>query len=411
MKSDLDTLMLQHNVDVLLVNGPAFFNPTMMYLTGGGHISRAELVKKQGETPVLFVGMMEREEAAKTGLPIRLYTDYPYAEQLKEANGDPEMAAAIMLRKQLTDLGIIRGRVAVYGQLEFGPLFAKLQRVTQMLPELEFTGFVNDPIFNGAMMTKESSEIDRIRKMGKITTEVVGRVAEYLTTQRVENEVLVKADGLPLTVGDVKSKIDLWLAELGAANPEGAIFAIGRDAGIPHSSGTAADLIRLGQTIVFDIFPCENGGGYFYDFTRTWSLGYATDKALKLFEQVHQVYQDLISGLKVNQNFQEVQNRTCDLFEEMGHPTIRSQPSITEGYIHSIGHGLGLKVHEMPFSGMAASPADILAPGTVFTLEPGLYYLSRGMGVRLEDTLYTRPDGTFEIMVDYPYDLVLPVKG
>lgn len=411
MKSDLDTLMLQHKVDVLLVNGPAFNNPAMMYLTGGGHISRAELVKKRGETPVLFVGMMEREEAAKTGLPIRLYTDYPYAEQLKEANGDPEMAAAITLRKQLTDLGITRGRVAVYGQLEFGPLFAKLHRVTQMLPELEFTGFVNDPIFNGAMMTKESSEIDRIRKMGKITTEVVGRVAEYLTTQRVENEVPVKADGHPLTVGDVKSKIDLWLAELGAANPEGAIFAIGRDGGIPHSSGTATDLIRLGQTIVFDIFPCENGGGYFYDFTRTWSLGYATDEALKLFEQVHQVYQDLISGLKVNQNFQEVQNRTCDLFEEMGHPTIRSQPSITEGYIHSIGHGLGLKVHEMPFSGMAASPADILAPGTVFTLEPGLYYPSRGLGVRLEDTLYTRPDGTFEIMVDYPYDLVLPVKG
>lgn len=411
MKSDLDALMLQHKVDVLLVNGPAFHNPAMMYMTGGGHISRAELVKKQGETPVLFVGMMEREEAAKTGLPIRLYTDYPYADQLKEANGDPELAAAITLRKQLTDLGVTRGRVAIYGQLEFGPLFAKLQRVTQMLPELEFTGFVNDPIFNGAMMTKEPSEVERIRKMGKITTEVVGRVAEYLTAQRVENEVLVKPDGLPLTVGDVKSKIDLWLAELGAANPEGTIFAIGRDGGIPHSSGTATDLMRLGQTIVFDIFPCENGGGYFYDFTRTWSLGYATDEVVKLYEQVHQVYQDLIAGLKVNQNFQEVQNRTCDLFEGMGHPTIRSQPSISEGYIHSIGHGLGLKVHEMPFSGLSATPADILAPGTVFTIEPGLYYPSRGMGVRLEDTLYTRPDGTFEIMVDYPYDLVLPVKS
>lgn len=411
MKSDLDALMLQHKVDVLLVNGPAFHNPAMMYMTGGGHISRAELVKKQGETPVLFVGMMEREEAAKTGLPIRLYTDYPYSDQLKEANGDPELAAAITLRKQLTDLGVTRGRVAIYGQLEFGPLFAKLQRVTQMLPELEFTGFVNDPIFNGAMMTKEPSEVERIRKMGKITTEVVGRVAEYLTAQRVENEVLVKPDGLPLTVGDVKSKIDLWLAELGAANPEGTIFAIGRDGGIPHSSGTATDLMRLGQTVVFDIFPCENGGGYFYDFTRTWSLGYATDEVVKLYEQVHQVYQDLIAGLKVNQNFQEVQNRTCDLFEGMGHPTIRSQPSISEGYIHSIGHGLGLKVHEMPFSGLSATPADKLAPGTVFTIEPGLYYPSRGMGVRLEDTLYTRPDGTFEIMVDYPYDLVLPVKS
>lgn len=410
MKSDLDALMLEHKIDVLLVNGPAFHNPAMMYLTGGGHITRAELVKKQGETPVLFCGMMEREEAAKTGLPVRLYTDYPYADQLKEANGDTEMAAAITLRKQLVDLGITHGRVAVYGKVEVGPLFANLQRVSQMLPGLEFTGFVNDPIFNGAMMTKERSEIDRIRKMGKITTEVVGRVADYLTRQRVENDVLVTVDNLPLTIGDVKSKIDLWLAELGAANPEGTIFAIGRDAGIPHSTGTATDQIRLGQTIVFDIFPCEGGGGYYYDFTRTWSLGYATDEALELHEQVHQVYHNLISGLKVNQPFKEVQDRTCVLFEEMGHTTIRSQPSVTEGYIHSVGHGLGLKVHEMPFSGAAASPADILAPGTVFTMEPGLYYPSRGMGVRIEDTYYTRPDGTFEVLADYPYDLVLPVK-
>jgi len=49
-------------------------------------------------------------------------------------------------------------------------------------------------------------------------------------------------------------------------------------------------------------------------------------------------------------------------------------------------------------------------PGSVFTLEPGLYYPSRNMGVRIEDTYATRADGSFEVLVDYPYDLVLPVK-
>jgi len=410
MKSDLDALMMTNQIDVLLITGPAFYNPTMMYMTGGGHISKAELVKKRGEQPVLFCGIMEREEAAKTGLPIRLYSDYPFAEQLKEANGDSELAAAITLRKQLQDLGITKGRIAIYGQVEAGPIFANLQRVSKMLPDLEFTGFVVDPIFNVAMMTKEPDEVERIRKMGKITTEVVGRVAELLTSQKVENEVLVKADGHPLTIGEVKSKIDLWLAELGAVNPEATIFAIGRDAGIPHSAGTPTDLLRLGQTIVFDIFPCEAGGGYFYDFTRSWSLGYATDEAQQLYDQVHRVYKDLMTGLKVNQKFTEVQERTCDLFDAMGHTTVRSQPGAMEGYIHSIGHGIGLKIHEMPFSGAAATPEDILAPGTVFTIEPGLYYPSRGMGVRIEDSIYTHTDGRFEILADYPYDFVLPMK-
>ena len=410
MKSDLDALMLANNIDILLVNGPAVHNPAMMYLTGGGHITNAELIKKRGEQPVLFCGMMERDEAARTGLPVRLYSDYPLADRLKEANGDAEVADALRLFKQFTDLGITRGRVAIYGVVEAGPLFANLQRVARMLPDLEFTGFVYDPIFNGAMMTKEADEIERIRKVGKITTQVVGRVADYLTGQRVKDEVLVKPDGQPVTVGDVKSRIDLWLAELGASNPEATIFAIGRDAGVPHSAGTPTDLMRLGQSIVFDIFPCEAGGGYFYDFTRTWSLGYATDELLSLYEQVHRVYKDLAAGLKLGQDFVEVQSRTNDLFEAMGHPTSRSQPATSEGYIHSIGHGIGLKVHEMPFSGLAAGPADKLVAGTVFTLEPGLYYPSRNMGVRIEDTYATHPDGSFEALVEYPYDLVLPVR-
>ncbi|HEY4691941.1 MAG TPA: Xaa-Pro peptidase family protein, partial [Bellilinea sp.] len=386
MKSDLDALMHAHNVDVLLVNGPAYSNPAMMYLTGGGHITHAELIKKRGEQPVLFCGPMEREEAAKTGLSVRLYSDYPLAARLKEANGDAALADALRLKQQLVDLGVTQGRVAIYGVVEAGPLFANLTRVAKMLPELEFTGFVYDPIFDGAMMTKEPAEIERIRKVGKITTEVVGRVADYLTGQRVKNEVLVKPDGQPVTVGMVKSQIDLWLAELGAANPEATIFAIGRDAGVPHSAGTPTDLMRLGRSIVFDIFPCEAGGGYYYDFTRTWSLGYATDEVLSLYEQVHTVYKVLAAGLKAGQPFIEVQQRTNDLFEAMGHKTMRQQSDATEGYIHSIGHGVGLKVHEMPFSGLAAGPEDKLVPGSVFTLEPGLYYPSRNMGVRIEDT-------------------------
>jgi Xaa-Pro aminopeptidase len=80
------------------------------------------------------------------------------------------------------------------------------------------------------------------------------------------------------------------------------------------------------------------------------------------------------------------------------------------GYTHSLGHGLGLHVHERPWFGKNATEKDRLVPGVVVTLEPGLYYPEKGFGVRLEDTLWIRPDGKPEVLAEYPLDLVLPIR-
>lgn len=76
-----------------------------------------------------------------------------------------------------------------------------------------------------------------------------------------------------------------------------------------------------------------------------------------------------------------------------------------------MGHGLGLEVHERPWFGRNATPEDRLEPGVVVTIEPGLYYPERGMGVRLEDTVWVQPDGEMEILAEYPLELVLPVRS
>ena len=175
--------------------------------------------------------------------------------------------------------------------------------------------------------------------------------------------------------------------------------------------GNPSDALQLGQTIVYDIYPCEAGGGYYYDFTRTWSLGYVTDETQQLYDQVRQVYDTISAELKVNAPFYKYQERACALFEEMGHPTIQSDPAVERGYVHSLGHGIGLRVHEKPWaSAVNPSSTDILAPGSVFTLEPGLYYPERGMGVRIEDSWWVTPDGEFEILAEFPKDLLLPMK-
>jgi Xaa-Pro aminopeptidase len=261
------------------------------------------------------------------------------------------------------------------------------------------------------METKDEGEVARIRQMGKVTTQVVGRVADYLTGCEVrDDEVLLKEDGSPLTIADVKSRIDLWLAELGAENPEGTIFAIGRDAGVPHSVGTPTDLLRLGQTIVFDIYPCEAGGGYFYDFTRTWSLGYATPAAQKLYDEVKATYDKVTENLDLNAPFKDYQRSVCEEYEKNGHKTPLNTPAPMDGYVHSLGHGVGLNIHERPWSGLTATEDNILKPGVVMTIEPGLYYPEKGLGVRIEDTYWVRPDGTMEILAEYPYDFVLKMK-
>jgi Xaa-Pro aminopeptidase len=205
------------------------------------------------------------------------------------------------------------------------------------------------------------------------------------------------------------TKINYWLSQLGVENPLGCIFAQGRDAGIPHSAGTDDDPIRLGKTIIFDIYPREPGGGYFYDFTRTWCLGYAPDAELNIYKDVKSVYETIIDELVMDESAFNFQERTCELFEEKGHKTIRQDSQLESGYVHNVGHGLGLDVHERPWFGKFDN--DRLSAGSVVTIEPGLYYPDQGMGCRLEDTVWVRPDGKMEILADYPYDLVLPMEN
>jgi Xaa-Pro aminopeptidase len=101
----------------------------------------------------------------------------------------------------------------------------------------------------------------------------------------------------------------------------------------------------------------------------------------------------------------ELFDLTCDLFESQGHPTLRTAQSADEdeGFQFSLGHGVGLEVHEAPALGLAGH--DALVAGDVVAIEPGLWD-SRIGEVRFEDLLLVTEDGC-ETMTRFPYDIAL----
>ena len=410
MKQDLDRLMQERGLDAMWITGPASHNAAMVYFTGVANITRADLIKKQGEPPLLFHYPMEREEAARTGLRCRNLNEFNPEQILKEAGGNTAKAGAIRMGRIFREMGI-RGRVAIGGNVELSSMHAMLAELPAQAPDIRLVSEGEDPVLMRARSTKSPDEIERIRSIGKVSTAVIGETAEFLSSHTAHGERLCGRGGKTLTIGEVKAFIRRALAGHGAEAPEGTIFAQGRDAAIPHSTGTDAEPVRMGKTIVFDLFPCEMGGGYFYDITRTWCMGYAPEEAEDLHRQVLLAYADAEERIRAGMRANEVQPAVCSLFEAKGHPTIRSDPKTESGYVHLIGHGLGLNVHESPSFLLAESNRDMLQPGAVFTIEPGLYYPERGMGVRLENTVWIRPDGAVEVIAPYPLNLVLPVRG
>lgn len=101
MINDLDNIMREKGIDALLVFGHAENNPPMRYMTGGGHVTHATLIKKVDSEPVLFCGVMERDEAAKSGLKIRIYDEFPWQDYMTEARNDPDTMNLLRYRDML----------------------------------------------------------------------------------------------------------------------------------------------------------------------------------------------------------------------------------------------------------------------------------------------------------------------
>lgn len=409
MKSDIDRLMAERNLDALIVFGGETPNAHRAYLTGG-HEANATLFKKRGGPVAMLTNSMEVENARLSGLPVTTYNELNLHELWAQYAEDPDMLTVKSYERYFAHFGIVAGRVGVYGFGNLGGSWETLKLLSQHFPALEFVGESQDTLFDAAVATKDADEIRLLKDVGRRTNLVMQSVWDFIAAHRAEGNRVVKLNGEPLTIGDVKRFARGKLMEYDLEDPEGMIFAQGRDGGFPHSHGEDSEPLETGRAIVFDFFPRDMRTGYYHDMTRTWSIGHATPEVQKAYDEVMTAFNAAIAGIKVGERTKKLQETVLDVLEEFGHPTSRSEPGTTVGYTHSLGHGLGLAIHERP-SITHMRDKDAIEIGAVFTIEPGVYYPDRGFGIRIEDTVTIAEDGTVENLTPMHKELILPLRG
>jgi Xaa-Pro aminopeptidase len=408
MRTDLDRLMHERNLDWLIVagtDGLAEASSNWLYMTRGQKLT-GHVLKPRGRLARILFHPMEIQQAQASGL-----------EQVSMGRWDlkaiakshpTRLGSSLELWKQIIVDQQIAGRVAWFGAVDASHLLPLIDGLRELFPQIQFVGEYENSVIDVARRTKDANEIVEIESVCRRTCEVFDEVRSLLSGCRAVDGLLQQS-GTPLTIGRVKQFIraacDARALEMGDV-----IFSQGRDAGIGHASGDVAAVVRVAQPIVFDLFPRCRESGFYADITRTLCPGHADEQLLTIYNDVLHAFDTIRSELRAGTRCKVYQDRCCALLHQRGHLTVEQQWPLEEGYNHSLGHGLGLEVHEPLVFSSFADRGDTLEAGNVFTIEPGLYYPSRSIGVRIEDTLVCDPDGSFRSLTQTNYDLIVPTK-
>jgi Xaa-Pro aminopeptidase len=407
MKRDLDKLMKERGIDVLIISGTPKTSRDLFYFTGPVTISGGRLIKKAGEEPILVASSMERNEAAKSGLKIMTQNDFGLLEIARSASNPLEAGVKSLLK--ICETLDVRGTVSFYGTGDIPYSHALLSGIEQEgAVKVHVEAF--DSILSEARMTKDNQEIDRIDSVSRRAQQVMTAVREFLMTCSTRDGKIVDPEGRDVTIGRVRDMIRVETEERGMVLEDPVIFSQGRDSAIPHSCGDDEATLVPGKTIVFDYCPQETGPGYFCDITRTWCLGYVPDDVMEIYKQVLEIQLKLVDMLEAGGLCSSYDRATNEYFDEHGHATPLKGTAKTEGYVHSLGHGIGLDVHERPRLSTFSKTEERLAPGHVFTVEPGLYYPDRGIGVRIEDDIAIREDGAVRNLTGISKEILVPLR-
>jgi len=406
MRQDLDRLMRERGLAGLVVIAQDRYAPAMHYCTGTRMVQGIYFRRPDGHAHLVY-DPMERDLAVAVGCEMSSLAQHRYRALVDEEGSVPRAFGRI-IGDVAKSLGI-SGRVAFHGDLDAGAGWALLTRAREVHGALEVDTTLPD-LLTLARTTKNDDEIAAIRRASDAVVAAWNALIAHLERLKPAGEHFTNGGGTAVTLGELRALLHREFTNRGLEGGE-SIVSQGRDAGVPHNRGNDDEKLRAGAPVIVDIFPGEAGGGYHSDFTRTFVMGRASEELKRVHRDVSDAFRLAMDSLKVGALCRSYQDTVCDLFESRGHATVRSQPTTDEGYVHGLGHGVGLAVHEAPRLAGTAANTTTLAPRMVITIEPGLYYPSRGMGVRIEDLVLVKDDGTFENLTPAPYTFEVATRA
>lgn len=388
MIQDIDKELSRSKSEALIIIGDSTYgNPSLAYAVGAVATRGGIYIKSTGNKPLLVVSEIDLG-TAKKGIvqDIRAYSQFGYLELAKElGEARAKMEVCVRALKEIK----VKGRVCLAGKVEAGTALSW----AEYLKGKGYSLSPDEDIVDRIRMTKDNAEIDRIRNVGGKTEKVVSATIKMLAGCKTDKEGRLRSDkGRNLTVGDVKAFIRMRLAEENLVATEDTIFAPGAEGADPHNPGEVGTVIRTNMPIVYDIFPQEVGG-YCFDTTRTIVIGKAPAEVKKAYDDVLESQLLALDSIQTGVLAREVMEKVCDILASRGHRTpiyyTEKNTPMTDGFIHGLGHGVGLTIGEPPYLKLTSN--ETLSEGSVTTVEPGVYYPGK-FGVRVEDIVVARKD-------------------
>jgi len=233
-------------------------------------------------------------------------------------------------------------------------------------------------------------------------TKAAFRIIEKILGQSKIKRNRIYYQNKVLTSEFLKQEAEYALVEKGMFDLLGMIISTGKQTAIPHHDGSGS--LKPHEPIVCDIFPRHRKTGYFADMTRTYVKGKPSEKVLKMHNAVLKAQLAAIKKIPASPAGRRAGVQAKEVYETAAGIIKKAGFDIGEvGFIHSLGHGVGLDIHEKP--SLKADSEDILEAGNVITIEPGLYYPEVG-GVRIEDIILVTKTGC-KNLTNYPKKLTI----
>jgi Xaa-Pro aminopeptidase len=239
--------------------------------------------------------------------------------------------------------------------------------------------FVNaDAVLKELRLIKAEDEIAFMREAGRLTDEVWEEFVETATL----------AGRTEIEVGRILAEL---MGKKGLGSPAFMIVASGPGSASPHYM-TSSKVIEEGDAVVFDFGG--NIEGYKSDITRTVHVGEPSEEFRKVYAIVDEARKATFAVVRPGTPCEALDDAARKVITDVGYG---------EYFIHRVGHGLGLDVHEAPY--LVGGDTTPLRPGMVFSDEPGIYIPGK-FGIRIEDTVLCTETGG-EFLNNARHDLVV----